>query len=230
MSTGAQPASLARRLAPVFDTLAAHFGRQGWWPAGHDFEMIAGALLVQNTAWANARAALDNLQAAGALSVAGILGAGDARLQELVRPSRYYRQKALKLQAFAGQVRDRHGGRLSEMLDQPMDRLRDELLSIWGVGAETADAIILYAARQPSFVVDAYTRRILTRLGLIADDIGAGELRALLMEGIPPDVDTYAEYHALLVRHGKVFCHKTPRCPECPLSSLCQYGSGVAVR
>lgn len=192
--------------------------------------MIAGALLVQNTAWANAQAALDNLRAAGALSVAGVLGVSEARLQELVRPSGYYRQKTLKLQTFAAQVRDRHGGRLSEMLGQPMERLRDELLGIWGVGTETADSIILYAARQPSFVVDTYTRRILSRLGLVADDLGAGELRAMLMAAIPPDVDAYAEYHALLVRHGKVFCRRTPRCPECPLGGLCRYGSGVVVR
>ena len=229
MSVAARSVFLGRQLDAIFGALMKQFGRQGWWPARHEFEVVAGALLVQNTTWTNAQAALDNLRAAGKLSVAGVLGIGTDQLQELVRPSGCYRQKARKLQAFAVHVRNQHDGRLSEMLDQPMDLLRNALLGIWGVGEETADSIILYAAQQPSFVVGAYTRRILKRLGLVAGDIRAGELRALLMVAIPPDLAVYSEGHALLVQHGKTFCRKTPRCATCPLVSRCRYGRGSVV-
>ena len=221
---------LGRRLEPLFEALAAHFGPQRWWPAEHSFEMIVGALLVQNTAWVNAQAALDSLRLAGALSVEGILRLDELTLQELIRPSGYFRQKAAKLRTFAEHVRDHHRGSLSAMLNRPMEALRQELLGIWGVGAETADSILLYAARQPSFVVDGYTGRILRRTGLVTDDVSPAALRRWLMDSIPADVAIYAEYHALLVRLGKTFCRKTPGCPECPVLGVCRYGSGVLLR
>lgn len=224
------PAGLGRRLEPVFDALARHYGPQHWWPARHSFEMIAGALLVQNTAWTNAQRALDNLTAARALSVQGILDLDELTLQELVRPSGYYRQKAAKLRSFARHVRDEHGGELAALLSLPMGGLRRELLSIWGVGAETADAIILYAAQQPSFVVDGYTVRVLSRIGLIEGRTSRRLVRKWLMEAIAPDPRRYAEYHALVVRHGKAPCRKTPDCPECPLLAMCRYGGGVVLR
>ena len=223
------PTGLRRRLTPVFETLAAHFGPQGWWRSADGFEVIAGALLVQNTAWPNAQAALDNLAAVGALSIQGVLRLDEATLQDLVRPSGYYRQKALKLRVFAAYVQDMYGGSLDAMLDRPLDELRAELLALWGVGAETADTILLYAARQPSYVVDRYTARILARLGVVPEGITHDRLRTWLMQAIAPDVERYAEQHALLVRHGKTFCRTTPDCPECPLLGICRYGSGVVL-
>ncbi len=224
------PVDLGRRLEPVFDALARHYGPQRWWPARHSFEMIAGALLVQNTAWTNAQRALDNLRAARALSIEGILRLDDLTLQELVRPSGYFRQKAAKLRSFAQHVRDAHGGELTALLGLPIDDLRLELLSIWGVGAETADSIILYAAHQPSFVVDGYTVRLLSRIGLIDDRTSRRLLRIWLMRAIAPDPRRYAEYHALVVRHGKALCQKTPNCPDCPLLGMCRHGGGVVLR
>ena len=161
------PAELAARLEPLLDALAEHFGPQRWWTTTEPFEVIAGALLVQNTAWTGAAKAIENLRAAGALSIEGILGLDELRCQELVRPSGSFRQKTAKLQAFAAHVRDEYDGDLAHMLRAPTEPLRRELLGIWGVGPETADAILLYAARQPSFVADTYTQRALERLGVI---------------------------------------------------------------
>jgi len=221
---------LDRRLQPIWDALADRFGPQAWWPAAQAFEMIAGALLVQNTAWANAAAALANLEHAQALSVAGILSIPPLALEDLVRPSGYYRQKAAKLRAFAEHVRDHHHGDLDALLGLPMERLRAELLAIWGIGPEPADAIIFYAARQPSFGVDGYTRRVLARVGVIPADVPAGRLRAALMQAVPPDAATYGERHAWLVMAGRRHCRKAPLCAECPLLPLCRHGSGVLLR
>ena len=222
--------TLHRQLESIFDRLAAYYGPQEWWPDPNPFEVVAGALLVQNTAWVNAQTALDNLAAARALSIPSILELGEETLQGLIRPSGYFRQKASKLRAFAEHVQSQYGGDLAEMLGRPLDELRPELIAIWGVGAETADTILLYAARRPAYVVDRYTTRILTRLAASPVGLSHDELRSWLMQAIPPDADKYAEQHALLVVHGKTLCRKTPNCPECPLVSICRYGSGVVVQ
>ncbi|MCY4112497.1 MAG: hypothetical protein OXG33_00980 [Chloroflexi bacterium] len=223
------PAELADRLEPLLDALADHFGPQRWWTDTDPFEVIAGALLVQNTAWTGAAKAIENLRAAGALSVEGILDLDELSCQELVRPSGSFRQKTAKLHAFATHVRDAHDGDLHRMLRTPPDPLRRELLGIWGVGPETADAILLYAARQPSFVVDTYTQRALERLGVIPKDVPRPALRALLLAALPTDAWQLAEAHGLFVRLGKAHCRSTPDCPSCPLLLGCRYGSGGSI-
>ena len=222
-------AELAARLEPLLDALAEHFGPQRWWTTTEPFEVIAGALLVQNTAWTGAAKAIENLRAAGVLSIDGILGLDDLRCQELVRPSGSFRQKTAKLQAFAAHVRDEHDGDLARMLRAPTEPLRRELLGIWGVGPETADAILLYAARQPSFVADTYTQRALERLGVIPRDVPRAALRTLVLAALPQDAERLAENHALFVRLGKAHCRSTPDCAPCPLLLGCRYGSGGSV-
>ena len=223
-------AELAARLEPLLDALVEHFGPQRWWITTEPFEVIAGALLVQNTAWTGAAKAIENLRAAGALSIDGILGLDDLRCQELVRPSGSFRQKTAKLQAFAAHVRDEHDGDLARMLRAPTEPLRRELLGIWGVGPETADAILLYAARQPSFVADTYTQRALERLGVIPRGVPRAALRTLLLAALPQDAAQLAEQHALFVRLGKAHCRSTPDCAPCPLLLGCRYGSGGSVQ
>ena len=224
------PAELTERLDPLLDVLADHFGPQRWWTDTDPFEVIAGALLVQNTAWAGAAKATENLRAAAALSVDGVLGLDELRCQELVRPSGSFRQKTAKLKAFAEHVRDAHDGDLGRMLRAPMEPLRRELLGIWGVGPETADAILLYAARRPSFVVDTYTQRALERLGAIPGGVPRAALRALLLQALPQDPWQLAEAHGLFVRLGKAHCGSTPDCATCPLLLGCRYGSGGSLR
>ena len=223
------PAELADRLEPLLDALAEHFGPQRWWTDTDPFEVIAGALLVQNTAWTGAAKAIENLRAAGALSIDGILALDELSCQELVRPSGSFRQKTAKLHAFATHVRAAHDGDLHRMLRAPMEPLRRELLGIWGVGPETADAILLYAARQPSFVVDTYTQRSLERLGVIPGGAPRPALRALLLAALPPDAWQLAEAHGLFVRLGKAHCRSTPDCASCPLLMGCRYGSGGSI-
>ena len=209
--------------------LRVEYGPQEWWPARHSFEMCAGAILVQNTAWTNARRALDNIEARGADSVIGIAMLSQAELADLVRPSGYYNQKAVKLAGFCEHVLDRYDGDLGTFLSVPMERLREELLGIWGIGAETADAIILYAGKQPSFVIDTYTVRLLDRLGIVPGDVSRKVLREAVMAALKPDVKEYAEMHALIIQHGKTTCRKTPRCGECVLLANCRYGERQGV-
>ena len=224
------PAELAARLEPLLDALAEHFGPQRWWITTEPFEVIAGALLVQNTAWTGAAKAIENLRAAGALSIDGILGLDDLRCQELVRPSGSSGRRRPKLQAFAAHVRDEYDGDLARMLRAPTEPLRRELLGIWGVGPETADAILLYAARQPSFVADTYTQRALERLGVIPRGVPRAALRTLVLSTLPQDAAQLAEQHALFVRLGKAHCRSTPDCAPCPLLLGCRYGSGGSVQ
>ncbi|HJO06602.1 MAG TPA: hypothetical protein QGG37_04600 [Chloroflexota bacterium] len=186
--------------------------------------MCAGAILVQNTAWANARRALDNIEARGADSITGIAVLSRIELAELVRPSGYYNQKAAKLAAFCEHVLDNHDSDLGKFLSLPLDTLREQLLAIWGIGAETADAILLYAAQQPSFVIDTYTVRLLDRLSIAPADISRGRLRETVMAALPPDLWQYAELHALIIQHGKATCRKTPDCGSCFLLAHCAHG------
>lgn len=216
-------------MTELYRILRGEYGPQEWWPARHSFEMCAGAILVQNTAWTNARRALDNIEARGADSVPGIAMLSQVELAELVRPSGYYNQKAAKLAAFCEHVVDGYDGDLGQFLSVPLDRLRGELLGIWGIGAETADAIILYAGKQPSFVIDTYTVRLLDRLGFAPDDVSRKVLREAVMAALEPDVNAYAEMHALIIQHGKETCRKTPRCEECVLLANCRYGERQGV-
>jgi len=176
-----------------------------------------GAILTQNAAWRNAERAITRLRAAGALDPRAVLSLPPARLAGLLRPSGTFRVKAQRLRAFARHLEERHRGHLARLLALPLPALRAELRGISGIGPETADAIALYAAGRPVFVVDAYTRRILARHRLVAPDADYAAVQALVMTHLPHDPALFNEYHALLVRVGKEHCRARPRCDGCPL-------------
>lgn len=210
-------ANVRRRLLRLYRSCYAYFGPLHWWPGDSAFEICIGAILTQNTAWTNVEKAIANLKAAKLLSVRGMCAAPPEVLAEAIRPSGYYNQKARKLRTFTEQIGRLHHHSIMHLLHQPLDQLRSELLAINGIGPETADSMILYAAEQPIFVVDAYTRRILYRLGLTPADIDYHDLQALFHRCLPPDVELYNEFHAQIVYLGKEFCRKTkPRCAACP--------------
>ena len=192
-------------------------GPQKWWPAKTPFEVILGAILTQNTSWKNAVAAIENLRVNGFLSLDRISGLSAQELAGLVRPSGFYREKAKKIKAFCDHVLANWNGSLEEFLTLDMNSLRLELLSIRGIGRETADSIVLYAAFKPSFVVDTYTYRIFSRHGWVEESISYDDLREYFMEAMDPDVAFFQEFHALLVRIGHLYCRRKPLCPACPL-------------
>lgn len=208
---------LRRRLLRLYDRLLRRYGPQGWWPARTTFEVVVGAILTQGTAWVNVERALARLRAAGLLEPRALGRVRLGRLARLVRPAGYYRVKAGRLRAFLRHLSRRHGGSLRRLLRQPADALRRELLGVPGVGPETADSILLYAAHRPVFVVDAYTRRILGRHRLAPPDADYATLQALFMAHLPRDPALFNEYHALLVRLAKEHCRPRPRCEGCPL-------------
>ncbi len=207
-------------LQNLFETLLAAFGPQGWWPADTPFEVIIGAILTQNTSWNNVTLAIKRLKAKDLLDLSKILKTDPDTLRECLRPSGFFNQKTRYVLEFCRHVHHHHEGNLSAFLQQDLETLRKELLSIAGIGPETADSIILYAAHQPSFVVDAYTRRILSSHGLVPSNIGYEALRHYFMDALPPNVYLFQEFHALLVRVGHLYCRKKPRCAECPVRSL----------
>ncbi len=216
------------RLAEIYDRLYAAYGPQHWWPGDSAFEIIAGAILTQSAGWANVERALGNLKAAGALSPEGIAALPQEELAELVRPSGYYKAKARKLKAFVELLGERAGGDLERLLALPAAELRALLLATHGIGPETADAMLLYAAGRPVFVIDAYTRRTFSRLGLALESDRYDSWQKLFSESLPAVAQMFNEYHALIVRHGKQVCQKSPLCHACPLSVICPTGMAAA--
>ena len=213
--------SYSANLHDYYDALFSAYGPQGWWPGRTRFEVIAGAILVQNTSWANAALAIRNLRRGRLLTPAAIDRVAFARLARLVRPSGYFRQKAKKLKEFVRFLREEYQGSLTRMFRAPKTVLREQLLSVHGIGPETADAILLYAGEHPVFVVDAYARRMLERHGLTESGAGYEELRRLFENALPRDAALYNEFHALIVHAGKNFCRaRNPRCGECALHAL----------
>ncbi len=208
---------LRRRLLRLYDALLRRFGPQGWWPARSTFEVVVGAILAQGTAWVNVEHAIARLRRARALRPAALARLPARRLAALVRASGFFRVKAERLRAFLRHLARHHGGDLRRLLRQPAPTLRAELLSIPGVGPETADTILLYAAARPTFVVDTYTRRILSRHRVVPPDTDYAELQAVFMENLPRDPGLFNEYHALLVRIAKEYCRARPLCERCPL-------------
>ncbi len=223
----ANPLSLASAALPraelsdYFDALRARLGPQHWWPARTPFEVIVGAILTQNTAWTNVERAIASLRRERLLTPAAIEQVAQARLARLIRSSGYFRQKAKKLKAFVKFLRREHGGSLPRMFGTPTLVLREQLLAVHGIGPETADSILLYAAAHPVFVVDAYTKRILERHGLLSGKAGYEQVRALFESSLPRDVRLYNEFHALIVMTGKHWCRtKNPLCDQCPLQKF----------
>ncbi len=198
------------------------YGPQGWWPARTPFEMMTGAILTQNTAWTSVEKAVRALRSARALSPRGLLALAPARLEPAVRPAGYFRQKARRLRILARWYRDEWGSRVPPA-SVSTAALRSSLLGLEGVGPETADSILLYAFGRPVFVVDAYTRRILHRLGrLPREHAPYAEVQELFHLALPPDPALFNEYHALMVRHAKEHCRKRrPSCRECRLERTC---------
>lgn len=212
--------NLNRKLLDLYDKLEKQHGSLKWWPADTPFEVAIGAILTQATAWRNVVKAIDNLKKAEVFSPEEIQRISQENLETLLTPSRYFRMKAKKVRAFVDHIVERP---MSEMFKQDVTELRQELLSIYGVGPETADSIILYAAEQPSFVVDTYTYRLLSRLGWVEGNFHYERLRTLFMDNLPTDVELFNEYHALIVRHGARVCQKTPDCINCSLQNECEY-------
>ena len=223
---------IERPLMEIYHRLLVAYGPQGWWPASSRFEMIAGAILTQAASWRNVELALDNLRSAGIADWPAVYALPADELAELVRPSGYYNAKARKLKAFAAHVCDGYDGDLDGMFAGDTKTVRRELLGIHGIGPETADDILVYAAGKPSFVIDAYTIRILKRVGLEPDgrDNYDGWQR-LFHAGIPAEVQVYNEFHALLDRHHKEVCAKNnPQCHACCLQEICATGRVSAVQ
>ncbi|AEE92652.1 conserved protein of unknown function [Tepidanaerobacter acetatoxydans Re1] len=209
-------------LVKIYDKLLEAFGPQHWWPADDDFEIIVGAILTQSVSWKNVEKAIDNLKAKGLLSLDAILAVDKDKLAALIKSTMYYNQKALKLKNFCRYIKQNYGGDIYSLFEKSIPNMRAELLSIKGIGPETADSIILYAAAKPIFVVDAYTRRIFSRLGFLPDDAKYSQMQDFFMSNLPSDVNLFNEYHALIVRLGKDYCkNKKPLCNECPVKNHC---------
>lgn len=224
-SRAIEPRSLAGRLLHVYRRLFSTYGPQHWWPAETAFEMVVGAILTQSAAWANVEKALHNLRTAGALSPAALHSLDVQEIARLIRPSGYYNTKARKLKAFAEMLASRFRGDLDALLALPEATLRSLLLSTYGVGPETADSILLYAAGRPVFVIDAYTRRVFSRLGIRPKEDTYHDWQTLFIASLEPDAALFNEYHALIVRLAKDVCRKRPSCHLCPLLDDCPTGS-----
>lgn len=202
----------------MFHAMLDALGPSGWWPAETPFEVAVGAILTQNTNWANAARAIASLKAAGPFEARALVALPDAELAERIRPAGYYRLKAKRLKNLLGFLVRDYDGDIGRLAAEDMETARQKLLAVSGVGPETADSIVLYALGLPSFVVDAYTARICHRHALIAEDADYDALRELFMDALPADVALYNEFHALLVRVGNGWCRpRAPRCRECPL-------------
>lgn len=204
-------------LKEFFDAMHKALGPQHWWPAKTPFEMIVGAILTQNTSWKNVERAIENLRNAGCLDAAKLRDIDIADLAQLIRPAGYFNVKAKRLKSFVTWFWGRYEGDLDRMFAARTATLREELLSISGIGRETGDSILLYAAGKPSFVVDTYTYRILRRHRLIDDEADYEQIKDLFESNLPEDVKLFNEYHALLVAVGKDHCRPKARCAGCPL-------------
>jgi endonuclease III related protein len=208
-------------LTLIFTLLLQHYGPQHWWPGDGPFEMMVGAIMTQSTSWINVEKAILNLKNAGSLSPAAIRAMDIGQLGALIHSSGYYNVKAKKLKSLNEWLGCYHD-QLAELFIKDTEDLRRELLSVYGIGEETADSILLYAAGKPVFVIDAYTRRIIGRIGIQPAGISYSDYQQLFLSNLPHDTGVFSEYHALLVQHGKTTCRKKPLCHNCCLSKICQ--------
>jgi endonuclease-3 related protein len=210
---------IERTLRDIYQRLYECYGPQHWWPADNPFEVITGAILTQSTAWSNVEKAITNLKNAGSLTAAALREMPEERLAGLIHPSGYYNVKARKLKSFVQRLGDKYDDNLEKLFNRSTPDLREELLDIYGIGEETADSIILYAAGKPVFVIDAYIRRIVDRLGLSPAKKTYSDYQKLFTDNLPADAPLFNEYHALIVRHGKEVCRKSPLCDRCRLNN-----------
>jgi endonuclease-3 related protein len=214
-------------LEEIYQCLLEHFGPQHWWPGETPLEIMVGAVLTQNTNWENVEKAIANLKAADLLDLQRLAATPTAILAELIRPSGYYNLKAVRLHNLLRTITAEHGS-LDSFFAANLATLREQLLAVKGIGPETADSILLYAGGFPTFVIDAYTHRLLLRHGLVWEDTDYYEMQELFLASLPEDVALFNEYHALIVKVGKEFCRKSkPRCAECPLREMLPGSSGA---
>jgi len=204
----------------MFDRLLKHYGPQNWWPGETPFEVMVGAILTQNTNWKNVEKAIENLKSAKALNPKKLLALSDTAMARLIKPAGYFNVKTKRLKSFLDFFHKEYGCSVKKMVRQDTGKLREQLLSVKGIGPETADSILLYALGHPQFVVDAYTYRVFTRHYLLGEEAVYEDLQELAVESIPPEADHYNEFHALLVNVGKDFCGPKPKCDQCPLNGL----------
>lgn len=220
-------------LLSIFNRLLKCYGPRKWWPAKTRFEVIVGAILTQNVTWKNAKQSIEALKNAGLLSPLAILKAKHDTIASKIKTSRYYNQKTLKLKNFCSYLVDSYNGSLNKLFSQDLDKLRSELLSIKGIGKETADSILLYAGKKLSFVSDAYTKRFLVRYGIMDEAAQYDDIRKLFMTNLSRDLYLYNEYHALIVHHGYLTCKSKPDCINCPVVKLndkvyCKFGTATS--
>jgi len=212
--------NIRNELLVIYERLEERFGDLHWWPADNPFEVMVGAVLTQNTAWANVEKALAALRENGLLLPKAISKIKPGDLALLIRPSGYYNLKAARLKALVRFFMESYAGSVEEMQKEALPILRNKLLGVWGVGRETADSILLYACEKPIFVIDAYTKRLLFRHRLITEKSSYEGMQALFMDNLPHEVPLFKQYHALIVNTAKHFCRKTPNCSSCPLGEL----------
>jgi len=209
------------RLTAFYDALFESFGPQGWWPGRTRFEVIVGAILTQNTSWSNVERAIGNLRAGRLLNPEKLHALDLKELSGLIRPAGYFNVKAGRLKNFLDFLFSKYGGSISRLFNKKGEGTRGELLAVVGIGPETADSILLYAGGRPEFVVDAYTRRVFSRHGLVGPVASYDEVKSLFMENLEPDSKVFNEYHALIVRVGKHYCKpREPMCSRCPLEEF----------
>lgn len=212
----------------IYQRLSGAYGAQHWWPADSPFEVMVGAILTQNTNWRNVEKAIANLKAANMLSGKAIAACQRDQLAELIRPSGFFRQKAERLQLFCQFYLE--SGQDRALKEMALGSLREQLLKLHGIGPETADSMLLYALDKPAFVVDAYTRRIFTRLGLLAEPLTYAAIQRYFEQQLTASLSLYQEYHALIVEHAKRHCRVRPDCLCCPLAELCATAASLPVR
>ncbi|MEM3556053.1 MAG: hypothetical protein QXF56_05020 [Candidatus Micrarchaeia archaeon] len=208
----------------IYKKLLRHFGKQHWWPTTSNnpqFEIIVGAFLTQQSTWRNVEKAIENLKNEKMLTSKAIAEASLTKLYACVKPTGFYRQKARRLRKFAKYIEKTYNGNLKLLLSKPLEEAREELLSLEGVGYETADSILLYAAEKLIFPIDAYTKRICERLGVVKGNYN--KLQNFFHSNLPRNLEVYKEMHALLVELGKNYCKTKPNCPPCPLRKECTF-------
>jgi endonuclease-3 related protein len=209
-------------LIEIYRDLRRRFGHRNWWPGETPFEVCVGAILTQNTSWTNVEKAIRNIKSAGLMDARRLFKAGKGRVARLIRPAGYFNVKAERLLVFLRVLIRDYGGDAGNIGSLGPVRAREVLLGIKGIGPETADSMLLYAMGLPVFVVDAYTKRIFSRLGFIPGGAEYHDVRKFFMENLPRDVGLYNDYHAQIVELGKNFCRKTrPKCGECPVRRRC---------
>jgi endonuclease-3 related protein len=217
-------------LIKIYETLYKAYGPRHWWPGETPFEVMVGAILTQNTSWRNVEKAIQKLKGKVVLNPQGIHHLKKSQLASLIRSSGYYQVKADRLKAFVDFIFKEYDGNIRKMERERLELLREKLLKVKGIGPETADSILLYGLKKPIFVVDAYTKRILSRHGIISEKASYEEIQKLFMDHLPHKARLFNEYHALLVHLGKTLCKKTPRCDICPIKGIAQRAEGMGQR